>query len=130
MCGCACNCVDVNKHTDMSTAWSGTAVHPPRVTLLLCRGIFGRKTARVVNGDGRGAPGWRTGAVFPGCYQHSPHIMSFEAVVRELLYLSSAGNHSSSDKAAAKVSRPCSAFSCCTGLWNKGRGQEAGNALL
>lgn len=72
----------------------------------------------MVNGDGRRDPVWRTEGVFPGCYQHSPHIMSFEAVVRALLYLSSAGNHSSSDQ--AKLSRLCSAFCCCTGLWNKG----------
>lgn len=80
--------------------------------------IFRRKTGRAVNGDGRGAPVWRSEGVFPGCDQHSPHIKSFEAVVREPLYLSSAGNHSSSEQATAKLSRPC--FSCCTGLWNKG----------
>lgn len=62
----------------------------------------------------------RTEAVFLGCYQHSPHIISFEAVVRELLYLSSAGNHSSSDQAAAKLSKPRSAFCCFKRLWNKG----------
>lgn len=73
-----------------------------------------------MNGDGRGAPVRRTKGVFPSCYQHSPHIMPFEAVVREPLNLSSAGNHSNSDQATAKLSRPRSAFCSCTGRGRRG----------
>lgn len=58
--------------------------------------------------------------------------MSFEAVVRELLYLSSAGKHSSSAQATAKLSRPHSASAAVQDReeGGVGRGQEAVNQLL
>lgn len=106
------------KHNHTTVVWGSCG--PTQCDLSALQWIFRRKTGRVVNGDGRRAPVWRTKGVFPGCYQHSPHIMPFEAVVRELQNSSSAGNHSSSDQATAKVSRPHSAFCRCTGLRNKG----------